>query len=195
MIEHDAAQRLFQRIKAHHQGNGGTITSTEWLRLASEEFKAFADQVRGPKKPRHAKPINKLTEEEFIKHLEAEPSFAGVDIQREIGKCQFYWSARGKSPSRMRVINWLNKADRSVKFVGDGKTSFKPSAPTKDKRLVPSGWREFMLAKMDAWEEENGQGGIYTAPGREALTAYDDFYRMPKSWQEEAWSAVQQSPA
>jgi hypothetical protein len=88
------------------------------------------------------KPMNVMSEAEFIAFLEAEPSLEGVDIRREIGKCQFWCKANGVQPTRARLVNWMKKADRQLLTNAAGQSSFAPKKP--EPVFEPAGWREWV---------------------------------------------------
>jgi hypothetical protein len=55
-----------------------------------------------------------MADEEFIAMLKKNPAYAGIDINREIGKIQAWLltpKGRGKQLTRQRVVNWLNRID------------------------------------------------------------------------------------
>jgi hypothetical protein len=89
------------------------------------------------------KPYNAMTEAEFIACLEAEPSLAGVDIKKEIGKCQFWCRCNQKQPTRARTLNWLNRAERTLAFNGAGATS-KPTQSIANGIPEPRGWQQWV---------------------------------------------------
>jgi hypothetical protein len=100
------------------------------------------DAERKPKREKRETPWSKMTDDEFIEALEAEPHLQGVDVKREIGKCAFHFKGLGIKPSRMRIIKWLNKADAILQYSGTGQTSRKPVEPNKPHE--PLGWREWV---------------------------------------------------
>jgi len=93
---------------------------------------------------RKASPID----DEWLASLETDPTYAGIDIRRELGKAQAWASVKGVGVSRMRFINWLNKAlsSRPIMVNGAGQTSFtRPTTGSSE----PTGWRQ--------WVQENAQ--------------------------------------
>lgn len=107
--------------------------------------------VRAPRKPNR---IDTMDDDQFVTHLETQPHLAGVDIRREIGKCQLHFEAQGIVPSRKRIVAWVNKADKPLGYNGAGKTSFaaKKPEPTNE----PAGWREWVRenASDPSWAEK-----------------------------------------
>ncbi len=56
----------------------------------------------------------KLSDEEWLSQLAADPTYAGIDVRREHGKMLRWCEANGKQPSRRRLVNWINRADRPM---------------------------------------------------------------------------------
>jgi hypothetical protein len=93
------------------------------------------------KKPR--KPII-ADEGQWIESLKSDPAMAGVEVDKEVAKCQFW--CRNQTPpvvaSRKRITNWLNRADRIV-----GKEVTKAPLPNPG----PAGWLDWARANLDGW--------------------------------------------
>lgn len=102
------------------------------------------------------KPMNQMSEEEFILYLENEPALSGVDVKREIGRCQFWCSANGAQPTRLRIFKWLMKAERDVKFSGAGKSSKPPVISPKAFFTIETpvpGWPFILRHKIESIPE------------------------------------------
>ena len=108
-------------------------------KILAELAQSFYEKDTAAAKTRRKKEI----EEEWLKGLEAEPAFAGIDIRRELGKCQFWCKTRGLIASRQRFENWLLKAEKPVGFTYDGASSRPKPIQTKPVFTVeipPPGW-------------------------------------------------------
>lgn len=57
------------------------------------------------------------TDAEWLKSLETDPAYAGIEVQREFAKMNSWCSVNRKQPSRRRFINWLNRAERPMAAV------------------------------------------------------------------------------
>jgi hypothetical protein len=56
-----------------------------------------------------------LTDEQFIESLKANPAFAGINIDHEIGKARAWITAHpGRKFSRPFVVNWLNRIEKPM---------------------------------------------------------------------------------
>lgn len=85
-------------------------TTTEQRLNTTEEDKEGKNEKKtaGPK----ASAARNLVTEEVLTELEQSPAYAGIDVRREHAKCVEWCKTRkGTSPSRMRLINWLNRAE------------------------------------------------------------------------------------
>lgn len=83
-----------------------------------EQIIGLIDAEFAKAKPPRAKPVTGpgLDDEAWIKTLEDSPAMLGVDVRQEIAKCRLWTSNayNGRQPTRMRIVNWLNKTDRSL---------------------------------------------------------------------------------
>jgi len=88
-------------LKGEGKGNG------------SKAGKGNGEKRRRARKPR----TPPLTDEEFIQALKANPAYSGVDVDLELAKIDAWLltpRGRGKTKTRGRILNWLNRADRSM---------------------------------------------------------------------------------
>jgi len=63
-------------------------------------------------KKERRKTISSL-DEEWLSSLGANPAYIGIDITRELGKCQAWFDGK-KAVTRQRFLNWLNRAERPI---------------------------------------------------------------------------------
>lgn len=73
-----------------------------------------------------------LTDSEWLEMLAKDATYEGIDVTREHGKMLNWCSANGKSPTRRRFTNWLNRADRPMK--GQNGTHQRP--PPRTSRTI-----------------------------------------------------------
>ena len=52
--------------------------------------------------------------EDWLKELEADPTYKGIDVRREYGKMVNWCKIRKKQATKARFVNWLNRADQPV---------------------------------------------------------------------------------
>jgi hypothetical protein len=111
-----------------------------WEEKAEECFNKWME-VHKPKRKRRVE-----SDSEWIASLKVDPELAGLDVDKEIAKCRF-WCRNQPTPilaSRKRIINWLNKADRTVALSPD------PAPPRKEGPIPePANWQQ-RLKEADA---------------------------------------------
>lgn len=121
---------------------GGTLA---WDRVDEVIQACYDDNVQqfsashpAPKKKRSMSMIG-LCDDEWLSELEANPAYSGVDIKRELGKCQVWMRLRGRPVTRRTFVNWINKAERTIGVSGEGRTSAPPQQSAYEQ---PSNWME-----------------------------------------------------
>lgn len=73
------------------------------------------------------------SDSEWIASLKTDPTYEGIDVQREYGKMCNWCSTNSKTPTRRRFTNWLNRAEKPIQGV-DGTLFQKPRAMSFDER-------------------------------------------------------------
>lgn len=78
-----------------------------------------------------------LSEDEWLKTLEDNPIYEGIDVRVLYGKMLVWCETYGKKPTRRRLVNWLNREDKPLKgSSGNGQTKKKPEhLPTHEEEL------------------------------------------------------------
>lgn len=69
-----------------------------------------------------SKKAPELTDEEYISELSGDPAFTGLNVPQEAAKMRRWCRANGKQPTRRRLVNWLNRADRPMSANGNQPT-------------------------------------------------------------------------
>jgi len=54
-------------------------------------------------------------DEQWLSALSKDPTYEGIDVMREFGKCRTWCESNKKTASRRRFTNWLNRAERPMK--------------------------------------------------------------------------------
>lgn len=131
------AETLFNLLHEARTKNQGHLSREEWLKIVQ----GFLDSALPKLRKGTTEVRSDTTDAEWIDYLESLPHLQGIDIKREIGKCQLWTQTNtGKSPTRRRIVNWLSKAERPVGYQGQGQSSFAPRpAPSLPE---PKGWKE-----------------------------------------------------
>jgi len=138
------AEHAFAACARKAKEVGRRLNKDEWLATMQAAYDSYPHGgllVSDSLKPKKVLP--KASNEDWLKELEANPAYAGIDIRRELGKAQAWASVRGVGVSQRRFINWLNKAmtDRPIGLVA-GQSSF--NRPQVAKPEEPAGWREWV---------------------------------------------------
>jgi hypothetical protein len=142
---------------------------------------ALAKKTVQPRKKKESE----MTDEEWIKSLEAEPALRGVNIRKEIERCNFWYRqniSKVGVPTRRRLVNWLNKAERVVDLKAAGAShasGLKLPAPKG-----PEGWMAWANTELSLISEEHPAHGQVTA-----AVNCQSFTMLPGSWQAKAHAA------
>lgn len=104
--------------------NASTMTTTNGHHDAQHDASPSANPVpartvpyRPEQKTRDRGRGIVLTDDAFLAALKKNPAFVGIDIDRELGKLDAWLltpKGRGKTKSRQRIVNWLNRADHPL---------------------------------------------------------------------------------
>ena len=128
---------------------GRKLEATEVVATIERELTLHWPQQadKPPAKPRVGITGTGLADEEWLQMLEAQDAYKGIDVRRELGKCQVWASTNNQKVSRKRFVNWLNKAEPTIGYNGQGKSSFnRPPAPVADNNPEPTGWKDAALS-------------------------------------------------
>lgn len=142
MIDPHFGVHVREKLKAARTAAGGSLAWAEVDRIIQECHEAHEKQFNAGAKPPAKKKLSLigLCDEEWIAELEQEPAYRGIDIKRELGKCQVWMKLRARQATRRTFINWLNKAEKTIGYSGEGKSS---AAPTRQNPYAePADWRE-----------------------------------------------------
>lgn len=128
----------------------GKISERLWIEKVDEWHAAWT-LFRKPKRKKRGGP---MTDEEWIASLKADPFLEGVDIDKEVAKCQFHFRNQPHPivPSRARIVNWLKNADKKYTPV-----KFTPSTE-------PTGWLEWMRANRPGWRRFHEEAEGHPVP-------------------------------
>lgn len=159
------SEAIIERL-GHAKSNG--------IRLQMADVKAIIEEEEAKLGKPKSKPQSQMTDEEWIQSLEQEEALKGIDIRREIAKCQFWCKQNRRNATRRTIVNWLNKAERVVGLKASGAqyaTGLRPPPPAG-----PDGWEQ--------WLEFNMPDEDHAAHGQ-LLAAFNckKFSMMPSSWQ------------
>lgn len=57
-----------------------------------------------------------VDDEDWIKSLEADPTYTGLNVREQLGKMTNWCRVNGKQANRKRFTNWLNRSDKPLLF-------------------------------------------------------------------------------
>jgi hypothetical protein len=157
------------------------LTSMEVVELAAAIYDKQL-RIEAEQKPKKRSNVTGkgLDDEAWIASLMQEPHLQGLDVRREISACLFWAKQNKVVASRMRIVNWLNRAERTVTAKASGATfatGLRPPPP-----VGPQGWLQ--------WLNDNMVSSDHPAFGQ--LTAALNcklFHMLPASWQQRATEA------
>lgn len=126
-------------------------------KLLDEVLDRAAHAWFAARKPKVKRKASITDETEWIKSLKDDPALQGVQIDTEVAKCQFW--CRNQTPpvppTRRRIVNWLNRADR---VVGTEKTRAPLPYPG------PPGWLEWCRENTPNWVRFTAEEGGTLVP-------------------------------
>lgn len=110
--DYTAAERQ-KRWRDRQKSNGVTSTNngvtSRPRNVTSRKQKQSTEAEKNTEARRVSRPP--VNVEDWLKELEANPTYAKLDVRREYGKCCAWCKVRGAQPTQRRFINWLNKAE------------------------------------------------------------------------------------
>ena len=79
----------------------------------------------------------KLSDADWLAQLKADPTYAGLDIDRELGKCRQWCTTNSHVFGRKRAVNWLNRAERPLQPATLTKTQWRSRYSTPPPEDLP----------------------------------------------------------
>jgi len=140
-------------LKTHGLSGLGRING----RILADLAQRFHDNERKVKKQK----VKLASDEEWLKSIEADPAMAGIDVRRELGRCQFWCKRRGRICTRRTFEAWLlnPNTEKAVLASYDGATSRPkptPVKPTYDVTTIVPCWAMLLrtVPEMNFTNEE-----------------------------------------
>lgn len=105
-----------------------------------EEVEEDKEEKKKEKKP-------PVSDNEWIKTLEDNPIYSGLEVRVLYGKMIVWCENNGKKPTRRRFVNWLNREDKPLQAQQSGNGRLKPKPlPTHEEELA---------AFNEQWDKEH----------------------------------------
>lgn len=100
-----------------------TASNTCRSRCRSRKKKEGANKSRPP-----------VSVEDWLKELESDPTYKGVNVRTEYGKMLNWCKVRKKQPTQRRFINWINNAERTLPATHAARVDYKRNhaPPTRE---------------------------------------------------------------
>ena len=148
---------------------------TQGRKLTMQEVAVVIDeehaQMRSPRK----KPLNQMTEQEWLDSLKQDPAMRDVNVDFELSRALLWAKQNGRQATRRFCLNWLLKRAAETSAIKQGATyatGLKIPPPPG-----PEGWREWLDENMPP--PDDPEWGIITS----ALNCHK-FSWLPQSWQQ-----------
>lgn len=135
-----------------------------------------ASHVREDAPQRAKRTMQPASDELWLKTIENDPTYAGIDIRRELGKMQQWCLLKRKQPSRARFLNWIGRIDKPL--IAPAAFNFPLSDEQKEIATwfgrEPENWTQ---AERQLWDglpmvtkdDMNALRWLYTESGHEHL--------------------------
>ncbi len=97
-----------------------------------------SDTDTDTEKERSAKGSRSQSVEDWLKELEADKTYHGIDVRREYGKMLNWCKVKRKQPTQRRFVNWLNGAEKPLPPQHSARSDYKrnyapaPRLPTDE---------------------------------------------------------------
>lgn len=88
-----------------------------------------SDTDTDTKKERGANGSRPQSVEDWLKELEADKTYQGIDVRREYGKMLNWCKLRSKKPTQRRFVNWLNNAEKTLPAQHAARVDYKRNYP------------------------------------------------------------------
>ncbi|MEO5360615.1 MAG: hypothetical protein H7843_09215 [Nitrospirota bacterium] len=70
-----------------------------------------------------------ISDEEWLRSLRNNPAYEGIPVDVVVGKLLAWCENKGYTPTRARLLNWLNREDRPIAGGGNGTDRKRPEIP------------------------------------------------------------------
>ena len=108
---------LYTDTKGNRSDSGGNAEGTRSSTIdpnPEPEPKPKEEAGIVPDKPSRPARTPKLSDEQWMEAIKANPAYDGIDIDRVKGKLEAWCMTNGKRPTRARLVNWLNREEKPL---------------------------------------------------------------------------------
>ncbi len=110
-----------KRWRESQKSNVMTVTGS----LPVTASNTCRSRSRSRKKEEGANGSRPQSVEDWLKELESDKTYQGIDVRREYGKMLNWCKLRSKKPTQRRFINWLNNAEKTLPAQHAAKPDYK----------------------------------------------------------------------
>jgi hypothetical protein len=98
---------------SHSKPNAEAEAEAEYNKSTKDS--TYVGQIGLPGCAAGAAPTSKtVSDSDWLKTLEADPAYAGMDVPREYAKMRRWCQANNRQPTRRRFVNWMNRCERPM---------------------------------------------------------------------------------
>jgi hypothetical protein len=94
--------------------NGKETNHTSAPKTVTDELFGEAEVQAKPVKRGTSKKKAAPSYKEVIAMYKDDPTYEGIDVAKEAGKCLNYYRAKGKQFTEQKFVNWLNRAEKPI---------------------------------------------------------------------------------
>jgi hypothetical protein len=153
-------------------------TTGESLRVAPDSpgQAAVVDEVKTsrPAPLKATKPARPATFEEWVESLKANPTYAHVDIDGELGKCVEWCRVNRKEATQARFLNWINRVPKPIP---DAAVSASEPDPELVAGLAKAGMDAATARRMAIRFPDEAKKQLQWLPKREGVNLPGQFLR------------------
>ncbi len=102
------------RVARKRQKDKGVVTDCNATVTKRNAKLTPSDTDTDTKKKGSANGSRPQSVEDWLKELESDKTYAGIDVRREYGKMLAWCNVRGKQSTKRRFVNWLNQAEKPL---------------------------------------------------------------------------------
>ncbi len=156
-------RREYLRIKqAEHREKKSTSVNKR-KQKSTLSTHAEADAYTDPLKREGSNGSSPASVEDWLKELEADKTYAGIDVRREYGKMLNWCKLRRKQPNKRRFINWINQADKPLPTQHAARVTYKRNYSTAPEAPEVTDEERARLLKIAAEEKEKLRRKLITS--------------------------------
>ncbi len=150
-----------ERQKRFRDSKKSNVTTvTEPLPVTERNTSRSRSRSRSRKKEEGSNGSSPASVEDWLKELEADKTYQGIDVRTEYGKMLNWCKVHGKQATKRRFINWLNHTDKPLPKQHAARVDYKRNYSTAPSVPPVSDEQRARLLKIAAEEKEKLRSNI-----------------------------------